>query len=530
MNGRHEFVFQGMPAAAAVCLYIAITLVLAVLGLQRTGGTFVYAQDDPYIHLTLARTLAEHGVWGIRPTEFASASSSPLWTVLLAASWKLGVRVVWWPLLVNVVAGVGLIAVIDRLLAPHLNAARRAMALAVIVLAAPLPTLALIGLEHTLQVLLVLGFVWAVARIVAGDAAASAPQACLLAALLVATRYEGLFVVAAAGLVLLQRRRTATAVAIGVAASAPVLVAGLYFSAHGAPFLPNSVLMKSLPGRFATVGTGIAALLGDWMSVASLFSRPAELALTIVVLLVLAISWNPPDRWRRSMSIGFIFIVTVLCHAAFVKLAWFFRYEAYLVVLGLVALTMLATDPDVSARLRTFMSGNVAAAVLLGLLAFPLATRALSALVMTPLAMQSVFDQQYQMAMFFRGAYPDDAVALNDIGAVGWYSSSRLVDVYGLATQEVADAKRRGPWNASVLESIAARRGVRAVAMYERVFAPIIPRPWTLVGEWTMPHNVGVSEETVGFFAPRSEDVSRLRAALDAYSQKLPGQVQYRVR
>ena len=72
------------PSRRAIALYLALVGILLWLSLARTGGMFVYAQDDPYIHLALARTLADHGVWGIRPTEFASASSSPLWTLLLA--------------------------------------------------------------------------------------------------------------------------------------------------------------------------------------------------------------------------------------------------------------------------------------------------------------------------------------------------------------------------------------------------------------------------------------------------------------
>jgi hypothetical protein len=113
---------------------------------------------------------------------------------------------------------------------------------------------------------------------------------------------------------------------------------------------------------------------------------------------------------------------------------------------------------------------------------------------------------------------------------VSWLSSSPIVDVYGLATQDVADLKRHHRWNEAALESIVARRGVRAVAMYERVFEPIIPKSWTLLGEWRIQNNVGVSEDTVGFFAPTPADVPRLRAALDDYAAKLPTTVEYRQR
>ena len=93
-------------ALPAIGLYLGLVGILLWVSLARTGGTFVYAQDDPYIHLALARTLADHGVWGIRPGQFASASSSPLWTVLLAVLWKLGAHAVWVPFALNILFGV----------------------------------------------------------------------------------------------------------------------------------------------------------------------------------------------------------------------------------------------------------------------------------------------------------------------------------------------------------------------------------------------------------------------------------------
>jgi hypothetical protein len=61
------------------------------------------------------------------------------------------------------------------------------------------------------------------------------------------------------------------------------------------------------------------------------------------------------------------------------------------------------------------------------------------------------------------------------------------------------------------------------------VFATLIPRSWMLVGEWQIRDNVGVSEDTVGFFAPTPGDAARLRAALDDYAPRLPTTVTYRV-
>lgn len=77
MNERSEWPYPALAAA----------LVLAVVLAARQGtGVLIYALDDPYIHLTLARNLAHNGVYGLNPDHFAGAFSSPLWTLLLSAS------------------------------------------------------------------------------------------------------------------------------------------------------------------------------------------------------------------------------------------------------------------------------------------------------------------------------------------------------------------------------------------------------------------------------------------------------------
>src|SRR4029079_17334369 len=162
------------------------------------------------------------GVWGIRPDAFASASSSPLWTLLLAAFAAAGIRVVWWPFVLNVVAGLGVVWIVDRVLQTSLAPRSRLAALAAIIVVAPLPTLACVGMENSLQLAVAVAFVWSFIRLMTADGARHLGAAAGLAALLVATRYEGLFVVAAAFVVLVWNRRWKAGAVVLVAALVPV--------------------------------------------------------------------------------------------------------------------------------------------------------------------------------------------------------------------------------------------------------------------------------------------------------------------
>ena len=519
------------PVATVSVLYLSLATLLLSLGLSQTGGTFVYTQDDPYIHLAIARTLAEHGVWGIDPAEFAGASSSLIWTLLLAGLWKVGVHAVGVPLVLNLLAGILLLATVDTILKPRISTGWRAAVLAGIVLVTPLPTLALIGMEHTLYILIALIFAWRLAGVAVGSTSFVWSIDLPLAVLLVSTRYEGTFFVAAAGVLLWIRGHRAHAIALGIAGALPMVVYGAYSVAQGGLLLPNSVLMKSGPGRFRDVGSGVAAVIGDWFAILNLFGRPPQLVLTIGTLAALALSFRDErEPGTRARAFAVLFVAVSALHACLVKLEWFFRYEAYLMAFGLLAVCLVIAERPVLPWQISRRSRNPAATACVLLMALPLCVRTLTALSATPLAMRNVFEQQYQLAQFLRRAYPDAAVAVNDIGAVSWFGGSRVVDIVGLATQDVANLKRHRQFDRQALEAVIRTGDVKAVAIYEKVFAPIIPPTWTLVGEWTITNNVAVSESTVGFFAPTEDDVIRLRKALDAYSTSLPKAVVYRRR
>jgi hypothetical protein len=58
-----------------ILLWAVIGLIL-VLSLKGNDCQFIYALDDSYIHLAIAKNLTRYGVWGLTPHEFASSSSS----------------------------------------------------------------------------------------------------------------------------------------------------------------------------------------------------------------------------------------------------------------------------------------------------------------------------------------------------------------------------------------------------------------------------------------------------------------------
>src|SRR6476661_899083 len=74
--------------------------------MKHTGSIMIYPVDDAFIHMELAGNLSRYGNWGINSHEFGAASSSLLYTFLLALLFRIFSVQVIIPLIVNVIAAV----------------------------------------------------------------------------------------------------------------------------------------------------------------------------------------------------------------------------------------------------------------------------------------------------------------------------------------------------------------------------------------------------------------------------------------
>src|SRR5215211_3701102 len=88
LNWRLEpWVIIAVAAFLAVLIYL-----IASATIFRVG----FPLDDSWIHLTYARNLAEHGEWAFQLGERSAGSTSPLWTVLLAFGFFIGLGPYIW--------------------------------------------------------------------------------------------------------------------------------------------------------------------------------------------------------------------------------------------------------------------------------------------------------------------------------------------------------------------------------------------------------------------------------------------------
>lgn len=506
-------------------------LLLAALSmpvLRESKGELVYLFDDTYINMAMARNIVQHGVFGVTRYEFTHSSSTPLWTLLMALFYGLLGARLWLPLVLNIIAGFTLVIFAGNIFSrkyPPLSGAWLFTALAALFFLPALPALILGGMEHTAQTLLVILFCYFLCEYLSGPPGKLPRRLLLLAPCITTIRYEGIFLIFLAFLFSLRKKDWKAAFLLAGLGALPVFLIGLWGLSQGSTFLPNSLLLKAAAPDLSTV-TGI-----------QMFLKAGYLKITgspeILFLLVLAFLLTIPGLYNRGASDSeqqglLLFIFLTLLHVHFASTALFYRYEAYLIALGIfmiinVLLTLKARREFPAWPIRVFF-------ILVFFLPFyALLERGAQALAKTPQAMMNVYEQQVQMGKFLKEHYSGEVVAANDIGAINYYADIRCLDLVGLGNNRVAAMIHAGTYNPQTLKALIEEKQARIAVIYDfwlnHPSFGGVPREWTRVGMWRIKNNVICANDTVHFFALRPEEAAPLREHLRAFTSRLPGSV-----
>jgi len=500
----------------------------AILTLNH--GALLYALDDAYIHLGLAARL-HGGHYGINAGEASSPSSSILWPFLLApfSGWS---RFEWVPLILNLLAALGTAVVIPRLSMLVLGpAASRPGALFHAVLGVLLLVLfntvglVFLGLEHSLQVLLTLLAVLQLFEVAGGGR----PRAWLWPVLVLGplVRYENLVLtLPALGFLWFMGHRRAALVTL---ASLAGLLAtfSLFLIGQGLPPLPSSVLMKmgAKANPVWVLDRLVQNLLQTW-------SGPWLLLLGLALLgRVLARG----ERGPRGLAL--VILLAILGHSLFGRFGAFHRYEIYVLAAAVTAAALVHRE-----RIRGwFRAGpRLAGAIALAVLALA-SGRSLYGLVVTPFATHELYCQQYLMGRFAREVLRAP-VAVNDLGLVAFRNPHFVVDLWGLGSPEVLEARKE--LRAMAWADTLCRRHGAVVAMIYDSWLPDRPASWKRVGVLRLAASpdgpasgalakllrfahrrsgstVVVGADSVSFYVVPPADENRVRESLERFRPRL---------
>jgi hypothetical protein len=481
---------------------------------------FVYPLDDSYIHLAMARTLVLHHVWGIDATGFASASSSPGWTVLLAITDSLIGHHLINGIVLNVIAAIALLFAVDygvKLFVPSATLWFRYLALLVILFCTSLTSLTMIGMEHVAQTMSVLLFVVLGIQVLVLEPELPTPRRTIISLSLIAIfagaiRYEAVFVTLPLCLFLVLRRRIGMAASVAFCSALAPMAFGLYFRHKSGFWLPFSVMSKASGQPPATVKYFVDQTHGFR-------------SLVPAIVLIWLLRFRKFHFWDSSQLLLFFAFCVTLVHLAVAPTGWLMRYESYLSALCLFSVCVMAAE----VRSPQAIIGNIGqsslrrrlAIVLLVLfvlgLGFDMTRRATRGVMETIRASEDRFLEHIQMARFVSGAYDHDTVVVNDIGTIAFYSHAHLLDVIGLGSVEPIRAMReRHSYTAVDVSSWASSQHASIAILqtqWQRV-SDVIPPTWTKVQTWTIPRNVVFRDYDISFFAVAPEEIPRLCASL----------------
>lgn len=517
------------PLFASLGLYWSVTFLLIAVSVQRNDGHFIYPLDDTYIHMAVAKNVALHNVWGVTEYGFTSSTSSPLWTGLLALVYFVFGVSDKTPLILNLSFGTALVFSVDQILKERIpNTLARFIVLGLVVLVTPLPTITFAAMEHTLHGLLTLWFVYLSSKAISAPQVEGKQSFVLptLAFFLAVTRYEGLFVIFMVCLLLSLKKKWSFAFQVGAAGILSISIYGMWSLAHGWYFIPNSVLVKA---NTPTLNGGDLPLALQITLVNAAFALSlVALMLTSFVLLI----WHVRrSEWNDRTYLHLILLVATFLQIMFARTGWLFRYEAYLILLGIVSVALtLGARFGRKGFLEFSRSSSLAQRTLLVFLFLVLissfAQRVFQSMDKTPRASTNIYEQQYQMARFLKQYYSDEVIALNDIGLISYSTDVHIVDLIGLGNMEVTRAKTANTYDTKTIRQLAQKENVRIAIVVEKWYAHFggLPPEWQKLGDWEEPDNI-YGADKVSFLAVDPAEKSRLENNLRDFSPQLPQSV-----
>ncbi|UPK67109.1 hypothetical protein [Chitinophaga filiformis] len=544
------YIQKNYPVIATLLLLAVMLVMVCRQVLTQTGGHFCYPLDDTFIHMSIAKNFALYGVWGINAQEFSAASSSPLYTLILATFFKAGINSIWMPFYINVCFAFLLVVMTDKLLQRFsLPAPVRCIILISLVILVPVPVMVASGMEHMLHAFLAMWMLYlSVTFLTPGNTTRN--QVLLLslvAGLAILARFESLFLLAGVIVAGIYNRRWQQTSVVLVLSLVPLVIFGCISVRHGGYFLPNSVLLKAskLAGGPSQLMSSLQEivvykLLYGNNTMVNIFTNKyypegsSSLSGTTVVRMLLIIpaliillrpNNDNVNTIGKVKQLACIPLINTFLHMALAAVGWLFRYEAYLLALDItvVAILLYYYYSQLRHSQRRYSLLEKAAGAFLLLFAFaPLPLRAAGAFHNLPAAARNIYEQQYQMGRFLQTSYQHTAVAANDVGAISYLSSNRILDLWGLGNNAVAAEKLRGQYSPQFLQQFSSQEHVKIAVVYDTWFDSSLLQRWKKVASWKIANNVICGGDEVFFYAVDPAEATSLYNKLAAYKPLLP--------
>jgi hypothetical protein len=429
-----------------VLFFLATTIVVGLYVISAGGG---FPLDDSWIHQTYARNLAYTGQWAFMPGLPSAASTSPLYTVLLAVGYKIGVPYVFWTHFLGV-AALASTAMLGARMAERLLPHRQYVGLMTgfaLILTWHLIWAAASGMETMLFGMFTLALMWLSWREL--DPRSRKSQHILLrgglfgviSSLTVLTRPEGILLAGLISLMMVVGRPQSSwqgviRWAVGAAVAFVIVIS---------PYLLLNLRLTGglLPNTAAAKQAEYAPLLQ-----LSYFNRLMKMTIPIIaggqVLLIPALGyflWSIRRYNRQALffTVPLLWAVELIALYA-ARLPADYQHGRYvipalpsLVLLGAVGLVDMVVHAQSNLMARV-LSRTLALSTLLAFLFFAFNL----GLSQYRVDVAIIEEEMVAAAQWIARNVPtDELLAVHDIGAVGYFAPRPILDLAGLVSPEV---------------------------------------------------------------------------------------------
>lgn len=507
-----------LPKLFIPALIIILILINVGILIYTVNSEFHYSLDDPFIHLEIANNLVEFGNYGINESEFTSPSSSPLWTFLLSGIIYLFGNYEYIPLYLNLLISIIFVILYSK----YNNKKEETIILLFATLLTSIPVLIINGMEHILHISL-FAYIFFKLNSLAFEKRNLFEEKLLLIviALLTLVRLETLFFIFCICVILFLRKEYKQSIILGLISISLMVLFGLFSVYKGSTFLPSSILLKSDIDNLTSTFQVINRYMFKW--ILNLGEQTVILSLMIILSIILLINKNTKYKYH---IITFIF--TCLLHSYFAKFGWLYRYEAYLVFIGLILIGKLFIEN----KERVLKLNKVKLVFVLLVVSIPFLYRLNEANTESRKAIYKMNIQQYQMAQFVKEYYNNDVVACNDLGAISYFTNAKIIDLFGLGSNQISKAKISYKNMEQVYESLLDENNCNLIIVYNNWFGGkyALPEKFIDVCEWDaqVPLNLGSNIIT---FKTKEFNIDRLKNQISEYIQiKYNGNPPFKVR
>jgi hypothetical protein len=533
------------PLIVALLILFVIVFVCLLTSLHYTNGHLTYTLDDAYIHMAMAKNISQFGMYGVTKYEFSSSSSSPLWTILLALMYSIfGVRE-WMPLILNLILASSILVLINRLLnnVPS-NKFLTAIILIAIVLFTPFPAMIFCGMEHLLHILLIVLFIWFLSRTIV-EKGFSNDVLCITSLSMLTigvtmVRFESYAILFVGCIFLFLRGRWKLSIGLALAGIVPLIFYQYISISNGWFWLPNSILLRKnvyVGEMFNSnqafiinpINNGAFGFFLNFFKNMTLASHVLALIIGSYILLLLGLI-RKKTLWSLENVLLINFVILALIHMQFAKIGHFFRYEAYLIALGLFVIGYMTAQILKDSKWRPLTWKKVMVGFITVVLLYhgmlPLQYRCRISNANIPIACRNTYEQQYQMGLFLRKYYLNASVAVNDIGTAAFLSDIHLLDLVGLASIDVLKLKIEDTYTTQSIGQLSRDKNIVLAIVYDKWFQledlEGLPPEWIKVGNWKIQNNVICGGDAVSFYAVKSSGKDQLVRNLQLFSNLLP--------